>query len=137
LEQLSLLAGKVLKDVELTYNKQTGKVLKDFGRIYYRLSANPLIDFLPRRVEYQRNQGRSARKSALIFPLIRAGLICRLGLIFSVRRADFPNFIAVTFSRESVTIFSANCDYFLGPVLLLFRMTVTVWKSKGIHPLVD
>jgi hypothetical protein len=58
------------------------------------------------------------------FLLSRAGFAPRAGLIFLANRADFLNF-TVTFSRESVTIFSATCYYFLQNLLLFFQPDVT------------
>jgi hypothetical protein len=68
------------------------------------------------------------KKSGLISQLIRAGFMGRAGLIFLARRADFLNF-TVTFFRESVTIFLAECDYFIEPVLLFSRPVVTALQT--------
>jgi hypothetical protein len=121
------LTRKVLKDGGRTYNRQTGKVLRDFGRIYYRLAGNPLIDFLSRKPGRQENQDRPAKKSGLISLPRRAGLGCRVGLIFLTNRADFQNG-AVTFSRKSIAIFYKICYCFLGQLLLF-------GEARGFIPL--
>jgi hypothetical protein len=63
----------------------------------------------------KKNQGRLREKSGLICLPNRAGFPSRAGLIFLARRADFPNF-TVTVTPKIVTIFSADCCYFLGQV---------------------
>jgi hypothetical protein len=67
-------------------------------------------------------------KSGQDFLSSRAGFLGRAGLIFLTRRADFPNF-AVTPFPKSVTVFSANCDYFLEQLLLFSRLDVTALQT--------
>jgi hypothetical protein len=67
------------------------------------------------RASREKNQGRISCQVGQDFLSSRAGFPPRAGLIFLASRADFPNF-AVTPFQKSVTIFSANCNYFLGQV---------------------